>query len=71
MHLVNPQTYAFRFVAEKMGGAIEKGQLAYFGWELPLSQVRFDGKTNVVPIGKIKMGIHTHRALLFKVRKNT
>ncbi|KAK7097085.1 armadillo repeat-containing protein 3-like isoform X2 [Littorina saxatilis] len=55
-----------QFVSEKMGGAIEKGQLPYFGWELPLSQVRFDGKTNVVPIGKVKMGIHTHRALLFK-----
>ncbi|KAL8577393.1 hypothetical protein ACOMHN_060215 [Nucella lapillus] len=54
------------FVADKMGGAIEKGQLPYFGWELPLSQVRFECKTNVVPIGKIKMGIHTHRALLFK-----
>ena len=53
-----------------MGGPIEKGQLAYFGWELPLSQVRFDGKTNVVPIGKIKMGIHTHRAVLFKVWQN-
>ncbi|KAL8622228.1 hypothetical protein ACOMHN_043751 [Nucella lapillus] len=55
-----------QFVAEKMGGAIEKGQLAYFGWELPLSQVRFESKSNVVPIGKVKMGIHTHRALLFK-----
>nr|KAG5705421.1 hypothetical protein BaRGS_004548 [Batillaria attramentaria] len=55
-----------QFVADKMGGPIEKGQLPYFCWELPLSQVRFEGKTNVVPIGRIKMGIHTHRALLFK-----
>lgn len=59
-------TVLAQFVAEKMGGAIEKGQLAYFCWELPLSQVRFEGKSNVVPIGRIRMGIHTHRALLFK-----
>ncbi|XP_076467502.1 armadillo repeat-containing protein 3-like isoform X2 [Babylonia areolata] len=55
-----------QFVAEKMGGAIERGQLAYFCWELPLSQLRFESKMNVVPIGMVKMGIHTHRALLFK-----
>lgn len=50
-----------------MGGPIEKGQLANFSWELPISQVRFELKSNVVPIGKIKSGIHIHRALLFKV----
>ncbi|XP_076446526.1 armadillo repeat-containing protein 3-like isoform X2 [Babylonia areolata] len=55
-----------QFVAEKMGGAIEKGQLPYFGWELPMSQLRVDCKSNVIPIGKIKMGVHPHRALLFK-----
>ena len=58
----------FRFVAEKMGGPIERGQLSNFGWELPLSQVKFELKSNVIPIGKIKVGIHVHRALLFKVR---
>lgn len=57
----------FRFVADKMGGCIEKGQLPNFSWELPLSQVKFELKSNVVPIGKIKAGIHIHRALLFKV----
>lgn len=50
-----------------MGGCIEKGQLPNFSWELPLSQVKFELKSNVVPIGKIKAGIHIHRALLFKV----
>lgn len=51
-----------------MGGPIEKGQLPNFSWELPLSQVKFELKSNVIPIGKIKAGIHIHRALLFKVR---
>ena len=50
-----------------MGGPIEKGQLSNFGWELPLSQVKFELKSNVIPLGKIKSGIHIHRALLFKV----
>ncbi|XP_061165179.1 armadillo repeat-containing protein 3-like isoform X5 [Saccostrea echinata] len=55
-----------QFVADKMGGPIEKGQLPNFSWELPLSQVKFELKSNVIPIGKIKAGIHVHRALLFK-----
>ncbi|XP_033742747.1 armadillo repeat-containing protein 3-like isoform X4 [Pecten maximus] len=55
-----------RFVAEKMGGSIEKGQLTNFSWELPIGQIKFELKSNVVPIGKIKTGIHIHRALLFK-----
>ncbi|KAL4230819.1 Armadillo repeat-containing protein 3 [Mactra antiquata] len=54
------------FVAERMGGPIERGQLSNFGWELPLSQIKFDLKCNIVPLGKIKAGIHVHRALLFK-----
>jgi hypothetical protein len=50
-----------------MGGPIERGQLSNFGLELPLSQIKFELKSNVVPLGKIKAGIHVHRALLFKV----
>ena len=51
-----------------MGGPIDRGQVALFSWELPISQIRFELKSNVVPIGMIKTGIHYHRALLFKVR---
>lgn len=50
-----------------MGGQIDKSELANFSWELPISQVRYELKSNVVPIGKVKAGIHIHRALLFKV----
>ncbi|GFR96246.1 armadillo repeat-containing protein 3 [Elysia marginata] len=56
-----------QFVSEKMGGHIERGQVANFSWELPLNQVRFELKSNVIPIGRMKAGIHIHRALLFKV----
>uniref|UniRef100_A0A0B7A269 Armadillo repeat-containing domain-containing protein n=1 Tax=Arion vulgaris TaxID=1028688 RepID=A0A0B7A269_9EUPU len=55
------------FLSNKMGGKIERGQVASFCWELPLSQLRFELKSNVIPIGRIKAGIHIHRALLFKV----
>ena len=50
-----------------MGGRIDRGQVTNFGWELPLSQIKFELKSNVIPLGKIKLGIHVHRALLFKV----
>ncbi|XP_076117995.1 armadillo repeat-containing protein 3-like isoform X5 [Mytilus galloprovincialis] len=56
-----------QYVSDHMGGPIEKGELANFSYELPISQIRYEMKSNVVPIGKIKTGIHIHRALLFKV----
>lgn len=59
--------FFLRYVSEKLGGAIERGQVSNFSWELPMSQVKFELKSNVVPIGKVKAGIHIHRALLFKV----
>ncbi|KAH9523148.1 Armadillo repeat-containing protein 3 [Bulinus truncatus] len=54
------------FVSHKMGGKIPHGEVANFSWELPLNQLRFQLKSNVIPIGRIKAGIHIHRALLFK-----
>ena len=50
-----------------MGGVIDRGQVSNFSYELPISQLKFDLKSNVIPIGMIKTGIHYHRALLFKV----
>ena len=67
----NFSKFHFRYVADKMGGPIEKGQLSNFSWELPLSQIKYDIKSNVLPIGMIKTGIHYHRALLFKVSYQT
>ncbi|CAI9561345.1 unnamed protein product, partial [Staurois parvus] len=55
-----------QFVAEKMGSAIEKDRLQEFSWELHISELKFELKSNVIPIGKIKKGIFYHRALLYK-----
>ncbi|KFQ65737.1 Armadillo repeat-containing protein 3, partial [Pelecanus crispus] len=56
-----------QFVADKMGGPIERDKLHDFGWELHISEIEFELKCNVVPIGKVKKGTFCHRALLFKV----
>ncbi|XP_019387644.1 PREDICTED: armadillo repeat-containing protein 3 isoform X3 [Crocodylus porosus] len=56
-----------QFVAGNMGGPIEKDKLHDFSWELHISEIKFEQKCNVIPIGKIKKGTFYHRALLFKV----
>ncbi|XP_064362008.1 armadillo repeat-containing protein 3 isoform X2 [Dromaius novaehollandiae] len=56
-----------QFVADKMGGPIERDRLHDFSWELHISEIEFELKCNAVPIGKVKKGTFYHRALLFKV----
>ncbi|XP_053820896.1 armadillo repeat-containing protein 3 isoform X2 [Vidua chalybeata] len=56
-----------QFVADKMGGTVEREQLHNFCWELNMSEIEFEQKSNIVPIAKIKRGTFYHRALLFKV----
>ncbi|XP_009877694.1 PREDICTED: armadillo repeat-containing protein 3 [Apaloderma vittatum] len=56
-----------QFVADKMGGPTERNKLHDFSWELHISEIEFELKCNVVPIGKVKKGTFYHRALLFKV----
>lgn len=53
-----------------MGGAIEKEKLHDFSWELHISEIEYELKSNVVPIGKVKKGTFYHRALLFKVHEH-
>ncbi|KAG8504721.1 Armadillo repeat-containing protein 3, partial [Galemys pyrenaicus] len=55
-----------RYVAEKMGGKVSKEKLNDFNWEHHISELKFQLKSNVIPIGLIKKGIFYHRALLFK-----
>ncbi|XP_008586155.1 PREDICTED: armadillo repeat-containing protein 3 [Galeopterus variegatus] len=55
-----------KYVAEKMGGEISKEKLHDFSWQLHISELKFQLKSNVVPIGYIKKGTFYHRALLFK-----
>ncbi|XP_023078997.1 armadillo repeat-containing protein 3 isoform X4 [Piliocolobus tephrosceles] len=55
-----------KYVAEKMGGKITKEKIPDFSWELHISELKFQLKSNVIPIGYVKKGIFYHRALLFK-----
>ncbi|NXY01529.1 ARMC3 protein, partial [Pteruthius melanotis] len=55
-----------QFVADKMGGPVETEQLHNFSWELQMSEIEYELKCNIVPIGEIKRGTFYHRALLFK-----
>ncbi|XP_031507792.1 armadillo repeat-containing protein 3 [Papio anubis] len=55
-----------KYVAEKMGGKIIKEKIPDFSWELHISELKFQLKSNVIPIGHVKKGIFYHRALLFK-----
>ena len=50
-----------------MGGPILKDDVAKFSFELPVSELKHDLNSNVIPIGKVESGIYYHRALLFKV----
>ncbi|XP_027703702.1 armadillo repeat-containing protein 3 [Vombatus ursinus] len=54
------------FVAGKMGGPVSRELLHEFKWEHHISEIEFQLKSNVVPIGYIKKGTFYHRALLFK-----
>ncbi|KAK1172066.1 armadillo repeat-containing protein 3 isoform X1 [Acipenser oxyrinchus oxyrinchus] len=54
------------FVAEKMGGPVERDRLHEFFWELHVSELQFQLQSNVIPIGQIKKGTFYLRALLFK-----
>ncbi|ETE67047.1 Armadillo repeat-containing protein 3, partial [Ophiophagus hannah] len=56
-----------QFVADRLGGPIERDNLHEFSWELHISEIEYELKCNVVPIGKIGKGTFYHRALLFKV----
>ncbi|XP_070583432.1 armadillo repeat-containing protein 3 isoform X6 [Erythrolamprus reginae] len=51
----------------QLGGPIERDNLHEFSWELHISEIEYELKCNVVPIGKINKGTFFHRALLFKV----
>ncbi|XP_069770713.1 armadillo repeat-containing protein 3 isoform X3 [Narcine bancroftii] len=54
------------FVSDKMGGPIEKELLHEFLWELHIAELKYELRSNIIPIGKIQKGIYYHRALLFK-----
>ncbi|KAM4544134.1 armadillo repeat-containing protein 3 [Fundulus diaphanus] len=55
-----------RLVSKAMGGAVATEKLHQFQWVLHHSELKFQLKSNVIPIGLINKGIYCHRALLFK-----
>ena len=56
-----------RFVSEKMGGTIPSGDVATFGFEVAMHQLKTELRSNILPIGRVRKGVHAQRAFLFKV----
>ena len=50
-----------------MGGPISKDELANLGYELLINEIKIELKSNIIPIGRIRLGTYYHRALLYKV----
>ena len=59
------QFYIFRYVSDVLGGAVERS--GPLGYELPAGYIQLDQKSNLVPLGHIKLGAFQQRTLLFKV----
>uniref|UniRef100_A0AAR2KFX2 Armadillo repeat containing 3 n=1 Tax=Pygocentrus nattereri TaxID=42514 RepID=A0AAR2KFX2_PYGNA len=53
-------------VCDAMGGPVDIEKQHDFPWQLHLSELKFELRSNIIPIGKIKKGTYYHRALLFK-----
>lgn len=56
-----------RFVSDKLGGIMSRDDIANMGYELLINEIKYELKSNIIPIGKIRLGTFYHRALLFKV----
>lgn len=53
-----------------MGGSVPREEVANMGYELLINEKKFELKSNIIPIGKIRLGTYYHRALLYKVKFN-
>jgi hypothetical protein len=50
-----------------MGGIISPDDVATFGYEVTMIQLKAEIHSNIVPIGRIRKGVYAQRAFLFKV----
>lgn len=50
-----------------MGGSVPRDEVANLGYELFINETKFELKSNIIPIGRIRLGTYYHRALLYKV----
>lgn len=57
----------FRFVSEKLGGVVKRDEVNNLGYELLINETKYELKTNIIPVGKLRLGTFYHRALLFKI----
>ncbi len=49
-----------------MGGPVSRDEVNNLGYELLINETKYELKSNIVPLGKIRLGTYYHRALLFK-----
>ena len=54
-----------RYVCEQLGGRVERS--GPLGYELHAGHTQFELKSNLIPLGEVKVGAFQQRALLFKV----
>jgi hypothetical protein len=47
---------------------VARSDVANLGYELPINELKYEFKSNVIPLGRIKIGTFYHRALLYKVK---
>jgi len=57
-----------QFVADRMGGPVGRDEIVNMGYELTINEIKYELKSNIIPLGKIYLGTYYHRALLFKVK---
>ena len=57
-----------RYVSEKLGGPVARDEISNLGYELLINETKYELKSNIVPLGKIRLGTYYHRALLYKVK---
>lgn len=51
-----------------MGGKISSDDIATFGYEVSMNQLKTELHSNIIPIGRVRKGVHAQRAFLFKVK---
>ena len=54
-------------ISEFFGGEVKKSNLAEFGYELEIIDLKRKQNSNVIPLGQVKSGLYRERALLFKI----
>ena len=54
-------------MSEKLGGPVSRDEISNLGYELLINELKYELKSNIVPLGKIRLGTYYHRALLYKV----